>query len=123
MMSAPGGGSSACTCARSATLRPTRKPNASRRPIRPTPKRYREGDRAIGQLRALNPGDPENTARAVVVLARNDRGREAARMADRWAADHPGHPAGTMLAVRAWTAAGQPDSAVARARRAVAADP
>jgi len=82
-----------------------------------------EGERAIAQLRALNPGDPENTARAVVVLARNERGREAARMADRWAAEHPGHPAGTMLAVRAWTAAGQPDSAVARARRAVTAAP
>ncbi len=82
-----------------------------------------EGERAIEQLRAQNPGDPENTARAIVVLARNDRGREAARIADRWAADHPGHPAGTALAVRAWTAAGLPDSAVARARRAVAAAP
>ena len=82
-----------------------------------------EGERAVAQLRALSPGDPENTARAVVVLARNDRGKEAARIADRWASDHPGHPAGLMLVVRAWTAAGLPDSAVARARRAVAATP
>jgi tetratricopeptide (TPR) repeat protein len=82
-----------------------------------------EGEQTLNQLRAINPGDPENTARAVVVLARNQRGREAARIADQWAHDHPGHPAGPMLSVRAWTSAGMPDTAVARARRAVAAAP
>jgi len=83
----------------------------------------KEAERQLGRLRTLNPGDPENTARAVAVLARNGRGREAARWADRWAAEHPGHPAGPAIAVRAWTLAGVPDSAVARARRAVAAAP
>jgi tetratricopeptide (TPR) repeat protein len=82
-----------------------------------------DAERTLGRLRAQNPGDPENTARAVAVLARNGRGREAARWADRWAAAHPGHLAGPMLSVRAWTLAGLPDSAVARARRAVAAAP
>ncbi len=78
-----------------------------------------EGERLLTQLRSKNPGDPESVARVVVVLARNGRGREAARIADQWVTDHPGHAAGPMLAVRAWTAAGVPDSAIARARRAV----
>ena len=86
-------------------------------------KRTPEGDRILVHLRSLNPGEPGNTARAVVVLARNGRGREAARMADEWAARHPGQLAGPLLAVRAWSAAGMPDSAVTRARRAIAMAP
>ncbi|MCE9627060.1 MAG: tetratricopeptide repeat protein [Candidatus Eisenbacteria bacterium] len=86
-------------------------------------KRTSDADAAIARLRALNPGDPENTARVVVVMARNGRGREAARIADEWVRQHPGHPAGLVLAVRAWSAAGLPDSAVARARATVAAMP
>jgi len=86
-------------------------------------KHTNEAEKALARLRAMNPGEPENTARANVVLARNGRGREAARWADRWAAEHPGHPAGPLLAVAAWSAAGVPDSAVARARTAVAAAP
>lgn len=86
-------------------------------------KRNPEADAALARLRAINPGDPENTARVVVVMARNGRGREAARIADEWVRQHPGHPAGLVLAVRAWTAAGVPDSAIARARASVAATP
>ncbi|MEQ1832898.1 MAG: tetratricopeptide repeat protein [Candidatus Eisenbacteria bacterium] len=86
-------------------------------------KRPAEADKALAQLRALTPEDPENVARMVVVLARNGRGREGAKLADDWAAKHPDHLAGPLLAVRAWSAAGQPDSAIARARRAVAIAP
>lgn len=82
-----------------------------------------DAEKALVQLQAKSPGDPENLARAVVVLARNGRGRDAARLADRWVIDHPGHVAGPLLAVRAWSAAGVPDSAIARARAAVAIAP
>ncbi len=86
-------------------------------------KRTAEADKVLARLRELAPADPENTARVVVVLSRNGRGREGARLADAWAAKHADNLAGPMLAVRAWSAAGQPDSAVARARRAVAMAP
>ena len=86
-------------------------------------KKNAEADRVITRLRALNPGQPDNTARAVVVLARNGRGRDAGRMADEWMAQHPADEAGPVLATRAWTAAGFPDSALSRARRAVALQP
>ncbi len=82
-----------------------------------------EAERLVTQLRSRSPEDPENVARAVVVLARNGRGREAARIADQWVLEHPGHVAGPLLAVRAWSAAGVPDSAIARARAAVALAP
>jgi tetratricopeptide (TPR) repeat protein len=86
-------------------------------------KRKADAGRALSRLRALDPESPENVARIVVVLAAHDRGREAARMADEWVELHPTHPAGTLLAVRAWNAAGVPDSAVVRARRGVAMAP
>ena len=86
-------------------------------------KRTSEADRVLTRLRTLDPGSPENTARVVVVLAAHERGREAAQLADAWVRQHPDHPAGTLLAVRAWTAAGVPDSAIARARRGVALEP
>jgi len=86
-------------------------------------KRKADAGRALSRLRALDPESPENVARIVVVLAAHDRGREAARMADEWVELHPTHPAGTLLAVRAWNAAGVPDSAVVRARRGVALAP
>jgi len=86
-------------------------------------KRTPEGDRILAHLRSLSPGNPENTARAFVVLARNGRGREGARLADEWAAHHPGELAGPLLAARAWAAASLPDSAVVRARRALAMAP
>jgi tetratricopeptide (TPR) repeat protein len=86
-------------------------------------KRNTEADRVITRLRAMNPGEPDNTARAVVVLTRNGRGREAGRMADEWMVQHPADDAGPMLAGRTWAAAGFPDSALARARRAVALSP
>ena len=82
-----------------------------------------EGDTLLAHLKSLRPGDPEITARVVVVLSRNGRGREAAGLADDWAAQHPGQMAGPLLAVRAWSAAGMPDTALARARRAVAMAP
>lgn len=86
-------------------------------------KRKADAGRALSRLRALDPESPENLARIVVVLAAHDRGREAARMADEWVELHPKHPAGTLLTVRAWNAAGVPDSAIARARRGVAQAP
>lgn len=86
-------------------------------------KRKADAGRALSRLRALEPDSPENMARIVVVLAAHDRGREAARMADEWVELHPKHPAGTLLTVRAWNAAGVPDSAIARARRGVAQQP
>ena len=86
-------------------------------------KKGAEADRVIARLRAMNPGEPDNTARAVVVLARNGRGRDAGRMADDWMFQHPADEAGPVLATRAWTAAGFPDSALARARRGVALSP
>lgn len=86
-------------------------------------KRVAESDRILTHLRSLNPGNSDNTARAVLVLSRNGRGREAARIADEWAAQHPGDLAGPLLAVRAWSVAGVPDSAVSRARRALAMAP
>jgi len=86
-------------------------------------KKTDEAERLLASLRSLSPGEPENTARAVVVLARNGRGREAGRVADDWMRAHPAHEAGALLAVRAWEAAGFPDSALARARTAVAMAP
>ena len=86
-------------------------------------KKTADADRALAHLRSMNPGEPDNTARAVVVLARNGRGREAGKIADDWMAQHPTDPVGPALAVRAWTAAGFPDSALTRARRAVAMEP
>jgi tetratricopeptide (TPR) repeat protein len=86
-------------------------------------KKNADADRVIARLRAMNPGEPDNTARAVVVLARNGRGREAGRMADEWMVQHPASEAGPVLAVRAWSAAGFPDSALSRARRGVALSP
>ena len=86
-------------------------------------KRLPEAEKLIAHLRTISPGAPENTARAVVVLARNGRAPEAAHMADEWAANHPGNVAGPLLAVRAWSAAGMPDSAVARARQALTLAP
>src|SRR5262249_13545592 len=86
-------------------------------------KKPADAERTIAQLRAMSPGEPENTARAVDVLARNGRGREAGRIADEWMNQHPTHPVGPLLAVRAWSAAGLPDTALARARRAVAMQP
>ena len=86
-------------------------------------KKTADADRVLTRLRSMNPGEPDNTARAVVVLARNGRGREAGKIADEWMALHPSDPVGPALAVRAWTAAGFPDSALARARRAVAMEP
>jgi tetratricopeptide (TPR) repeat protein len=82
-----------------------------------------EAEKVLAQLQAQQPDDPDNLARAIVVLSRNNRGREAARLADRWIARHPGHVAGPLLSVRAWAAAGVPDSAIARARAAVALAP
>jgi tetratricopeptide (TPR) repeat protein len=86
-------------------------------------KRTAEGERALEHLRTLNPSQLEGTARAVSVLARNGRGRDAARFADAWLARHPADPAAALLAVRAWSAAGNTDSALSRARRAVALAP
>ena len=86
-------------------------------------KKTAEADRAIARLRSMSPGEPDNTARAVVVLARNGRGRDAGRIADEWMVQHPADEAGPLLATRAWTAAGFPDSALARARRGVALEP
>jgi len=86
-------------------------------------KKNADADRVIAKLRAMSPGMPDNTARAVVVLARNGRGRDAGRMADEWMMQHPSNEAGPVLATRAWTAAGFPDSALARARRGVALSP
>lgn len=82
-----------------------------------------EAERVLAELQAQDPNDPEHVARAVVVLSRNGRGRDAARLADRWTAAHPGQVAGTVLSVRAWAAAGVRDSAIARARSAVAVAP
>jgi tetratricopeptide (TPR) repeat protein len=86
-------------------------------------KRNAEADRVLAHLRSMSPGEPDNTARAVVVLARNGRGRDAGRIADEWMMQHPTDDAGPLLATRAWSAAGFPDSALARARRAVAMAP
>jgi tetratricopeptide (TPR) repeat protein len=86
-------------------------------------KKNADADRVIAHLRSMNPGEPENTARSVVVLARNGRGRDAGRIADEWMVQHPADDAGPLLATRAWSAAGFPDSALARARRGVALAP
>jgi tetratricopeptide (TPR) repeat protein len=86
-------------------------------------KKNAEADRVIARLRAINPGLPDNTARSVVVLARNGRGRDAGRMADEWMVQHPADEAGPALASRAWAAGGFPDSALSRARRGVALSP
>jgi len=86
-------------------------------------KKNADADRVIAQLRSMSPGEPDNTARSVVVLARNGRGRDAGRIADEWMVQHPADDAGPLLATRAWSAAGFPDSALARARRGVALAP
>ncbi|MEY4069576.1 MAG: hypothetical protein RL721_190, partial [Candidatus Eisenbacteria bacterium] len=85
--------------------------------------RVADAERALARLREGSPGLPDGTARAIVILLRHDRGREAARIADEWMRAHPADPAGALLATRAWAAAGRPDSAVVRARRAVALAP
>ena len=86
-------------------------------------KKNSDADRVIAHLRSMSPGEPDNTARSVVVLARNGRGRDAGRIADEWMVQHPADDAGPVLATRAWSAAGFPDSALARARRGVALAP
>ena len=86
-------------------------------------KKNSDADRVIAHLRSMSPGEPDNTARSVVVLARNGRGRDAGRIADEWMVQHPADDAGPLLATRAWSAAGFPDSALARARRGVALAP
>ena len=86
-------------------------------------KKSAEADRLLDRLRSLAPGEAENAARAVVVLTRNGRGRQAGEFVDEWVAEHPSNPAGPILAVRAWQAGGFPDTALARARRAVALAP
>jgi tetratricopeptide (TPR) repeat protein len=86
-------------------------------------KKNADADRVIAHLRSMSPGEPDNTARSVVVLARNGRGRDAGRIADEWMVQHPADDAGPLLATRAWSAAGFPDSALARARRGVALAP
>ena len=86
-------------------------------------KKSAEADRLLDRLRSLAPGETENAARAVVVLTRNGRGRQAGEFVDEWVAEHPSNPAGPILAVRAWQAGGFPDTALARARRAVALAP
>ena len=53
-------------------------------------KKNADADRVIAHLRSMSPGEPDNTARSVVVLARNGRGRDAGRIADEWMVQHPG---------------------------------
>lgn len=85
--------------------------------------RVADAERALARLRQGDPGLPDGTARAIVILLRHERGREAARIADEWMRAHPTDPAGALLATRTWAAAGRLDSAVVRARRAVALAP
>ncbi len=86
-------------------------------------KRPEDGLRTLDRMRALAPDDPDPVGRSAEVMVRFQRQREAVALADRWSAAHAGDNRGTML--RAWVRgqAGQPDSAVAFARVAVAAEP
>lgn len=86
-------------------------------------KRTDEGRRALTRMRALAPDEPELVERSAAILARYGHGAEGAKLAETWAASHPGELRGALLAARALAFQGQVDAAVARARAAVTSAP
>lgn len=82
-----------------------------------------EGRRALARLRALAPDEPELVERSAAILARYDHGAEGVKLAEGWAAQHPGDVRGEMLAARALAFQGDVGRAVTRARAAVIAAP
>jgi Flp pilus assembly protein TadD len=81
--------------------------------------RSADANKALSRLADLAPDDPENVRQRIEVLGRNNRAREGVTLARSWSSGHPGDYRGTMLVARARFLAGEKDSALAEARRAV----
>lgn len=82
-----------------------------------------EGIRTLARMRDLDKDDAGLVMRSIVVLARNDRDREAIELAQRWAGAHGSDQRSRLMVARARAMAGQLDSAAAITRREVAAAP
>ena len=82
-----------------------------------------EALKMVDLMRKRAGDDPDRLSRVVGILARHDRSEAAFTLADRWQAGHPRDFRGPMLGARARAIATQTDSAVARARLAVALAP
>lgn len=78
---------------------------------------------ALARLRELDPADAGLVMRSIVVLARNDRDRDAIRLAENWESGHRHEQRARLMVARARAMAGQLDSAAAIARREVVAAP
>ncbi len=85
--------------------------------------REREADDALARLRRVAPDDPATVARALGVLSRNGRERDAVAMAEAWARAHPGDYRGDMLLAQAEAASHHIEPAVEHAQRAITARP
>ena len=83
----------------------------------------REGAAALDRMRQAAPGDPATVSRAMSVLSRNGRGRDALPLAETWARTRASDYRGEMLIAQAYAADHNPDSALAHAARAVEAAP
>lgn len=82
-------------------------------------RRPAEAARLLERLRKISPEEPEGTARAIAVLHRHKRTREANELAGSWAAEHPGDYRGPMLVARAHVITGTPEAGIAPARKAI----
>jgi tetratricopeptide (TPR) repeat protein len=86
-------------------------------------KKTAEAQAAVQKLSELGESDPAEMTRVAALLIRNRKVQEGVALADGWAARHPSDPRGQMLSARVRAAAGQRDSAIVAAQRAVAAQP
>jgi tetratricopeptide (TPR) repeat protein len=85
--------------------------------------RASEARAGVDRLLARAPDDPTMVARGVMLLARHERGREGAVLAETWARSHADDPRGAVLAARARALAGDWTLAEGHARRAIEAAP
>ena len=82
-----------------------------------------EARETLRALERLEPSDPENAGRAIVVLSNHKRAAEGVGIARTWSHAHPGDWRGPLLEARALALADSTDAALARARDAVDAQP
>lgn len=82
-----------------------------------------EGREFLRALERLDSSDPENTGRAILVLATHKRAAEGVGVARDWSRAHPSDSRGPLLEARALALADSTDAAIARARDAVDAAP
>jgi len=74
-------------------------------------------------LQRIDPADPENAGRAILVLTNHERSAEGVTVARAWSDAHPGDWRGTLLEARALALAGSTDPAIEKARAAIAQVP